>query len=85
MILDSPTNIGTAGATPTATPLVVISADGGQNFGLLYRFLSLSLSISTPDLTLGQPIAKCTLVMLVGSTQLSSKTVYSVKVRRSST
>ncbi len=36
-----PTNIGTARATPTATPLVVIS-DGGQNLGrvrLLQGFL----------------------------------------------
>ncbi len=65
VIFRCPTNIGITRATPTATPLVVIS-DGGQNLGcvrLLYGFFF--FTIFTPALALGQPITKCTLAILV--------------------
>ncbi len=62
----SPTNIGTARATPVSTPLVVIS-DGGQIWVVLgCSEGSLFCDIQTPDLALGQLVTKCKLAILVG-------------------
>ncbi len=59
-----PTNIDTTRATPTATPLVIISDAGrGHNLGCSKAF---SPTILTPALASGQPTTKLMLAILVG-------------------
>ncbi len=57
-----PTNIGTATATPMATPLVAIS--DGVEICVALGFIF--FTILTSALALEQPITKCTLTILVG-------------------
>ena len=65
--------IDTTRATPTATPLMIISSGGGGSLGCSRLLLEgfFLVTILTPALELGQRITKCTLAILIGMSNVT--------------